>query len=531
MRLDIYIAKYKNISRQKAQELIKKGGVLVNGREEKSSYVVEEGDEIEIKEIQQFVSRAGEKLWGFINYIHQTKDRDLKIEGKRILDVGSSTGGFTQVLLDSGAKSIDCVDVGSEQLHPSLRGLDRIRVFENCDIREFAKSVYRPYDLLTCDVSFIGIERIFDALKSCADEMILLFKPQFELDRNIKRSKKGVIKDLKAKDKALQSFKEYLTRQGFEVLLHQMACISGKEGNWEYFFWIKKLGLSHKNLGDLQTCSLALGKFDGMHIAHFELFKYLKSPGAILVISRDKSDILCAKDDHEMLIGQEFKNIKLFNLDLDLIRGMSGVEFVHFLRECYPNLREIVVGYDFLFGANRSCNKEDLQRFCAKLNIAVRVIDEVKYRGISIHSGVIKEALGRGYLHIAQRLLGRRYAIRGYRVSGQGIGSREVFATINLDCKPYFLPKNGVYAVCLNGYLGAGFIGIRSTDKNFSIEVHLLCELDSWEMLDEEMHLEFLAYVRENRIFENINTLKEQISMDIEWIKKRFINFLPDYKL
>ncbi len=533
MRLDIHIAKVRNISRQKAQELIRKGEVLVNGEETKPSYLIEKNDQIEIKEVRQFVSRAGEKLWGFIDFINQARDgqnKKLEIEGKRILDVGSSTGGFAEVLLSFGAKSIDCVDVGSKQLHPSLRDLDRIRVFENCDIRDFAMKIDQSYDLLTCDVSFISIKHIFNVLKNCADEMILLFKPQFELDRSIKRTKRGVVKDSEALFFALESFQTFLVAQGFEILLHQRACISGKEGNWEYFFWIRKCKLLYKDFMDLEICSLALGKFDGMHIAHFELFNNLKLPGAVLVISKDGNDILSSGNDRKFLMKQNFKDIKLFNLNLDFIREMSGLEFVAFLRECYPKLRDIVVGYDFLFGINRSCDKKDLQRFCAEFGIAVRVINEVKYRGISVHSGVIKEALKRGYLHITQRLLGRNYSIRGWRISGQGIGSKEIFATINLDCQPYFLPKNGVYAVRLNGLLGAGFIGIRSTDKNFSIEIHLLHMPDSWEMLNKEMQLEFLAYLRENKVFENINALKKQIDMDIKWIKKKYISFLPDYK-
>lgn len=275
-----------------------------------------------------------------------------------------------------------------------------------------------------------------------------------------------------------------------------------------------------RGIYDPRIKSLALGKFDAMHIAHFELFRHLQAPSAIVMIDQYDKNILC--NSQETLIEHDFKDTKIFRLDLQLIKEMNGEEFVEWLKKSFCGLEKIVVGYDFAFGIHRSCNSDDLKRICARFNISAMIVPEVKFYGLSVHSGLIKKALERGYLHVTEKLLGRRYSVRGHKIKGQGIGSREIFATINLDCNPYFLPKNGVYAVLLNGFLGAGFIGVRSTDQHFSFEVHLLDLPDSWKMLDGVMEIEFLAFIRNNRHFPSTDLLKEQISRDIKEIRERF---------
>lgn len=234
MRLDVYL--YENAlaqSRQKAQELIKSGKVYLNKKQcTKSSYEVLQSDEVEVQEFYQWVSRAGEKLEGFLS---QSK---IEIAGKRVLDIGSSTGGFTEVLLHCGAKEVVCVDVGDNQLHPKLRFHPQIHFFENTDIREFESE---GFELIVCDVSFISLRLIVPKIyELCQKEAILLFKPQFEVGRDVKRNKRGVIQDHKHSFQALQEFLVFLENMGFGVCQTQKSVLKGKNGNEEFFVHIQK---------------------------------------------------------------------------------------------------------------------------------------------------------------------------------------------------------------------------------------------------------------------------------------------------
>lgn len=235
MRLDVYL--YTNAltqSRQKAQELIASKCVYVNGKQcSKSSYEVLEGDCVEVRsESKQWVSRAGEKLWGFLS------QNPVAIEGKKVLDIGSSTGGFSEVLLSLGAREIVCVDVGDNQLHPKLRDHSKITFFENTDIREFESE---GFELIVCDVSFISLRLIIQKIYELSlGEVILLFKPQFEVGKNVKRNKKGVILDEREVQRALDEFVELLKNMGFRVREVAKSVLKGKNGNEEFFIHIQK---------------------------------------------------------------------------------------------------------------------------------------------------------------------------------------------------------------------------------------------------------------------------------------------------
>lgn len=235
MRLDVYL--YTNAftqSRQKAQELIASKCVYVNGKQcSKSSYEVLEGDCVEVRsESKQWVSRAGEKLWGFLS------QNPVMIEGRKILDIGSSTGGFSEVLLSLGAREIVCVDVGDNQLHPKLRDHPKITFFENTDIREFESE---GFELIVCDVSFISLRLIIQKIYELSlGEVILLFKPQFEVGKNVKRNKKGVILDEREVQRALDEFVELLKNMGFRVREVAKSVLKGKNGNEEFFIHIQK---------------------------------------------------------------------------------------------------------------------------------------------------------------------------------------------------------------------------------------------------------------------------------------------------
>ncbi|HHD77597.1 MAG TPA: TlyA family RNA methyltransferase, partial [Campylobacteraceae bacterium] len=180
MRLDHYLfAAHYTTSRNRAKALICDGKVRVSGRiVSKPAFVIDEADAppIEILEEVIYVSRAGMKLKRFL------QKHPLQIAGKRALDIGSSTGGFLQVLLEEGAAQVTGVDVGSDQLHPSLRKDPRVQSVEQTDIRDFTASV--PFEVVTCDVSFMGISHILPDIDRLASrDILLLFKPQFEVGR------------------------------------------------------------------------------------------------------------------------------------------------------------------------------------------------------------------------------------------------------------------------------------------------------------------------------------------------------------
>ncbi|WP_298706889.1 SAM-dependent methyltransferase [uncultured Campylobacter sp.] len=164
----------------------------------------------------------------------------LNLAGADVLDVGSSTGGFVQILLQRGAKSVTALDVGSSQLSEILRRDPRVIVRENTDIREFASK--KKFDLITCDVSFISLNLILKSLASLAKSaLIVLFKPQFEVGTEAKRNKKGVLKDEKAVCVARAKFEQLCAELGLATL-HAGACkITGKEGNREFFYLLKRM--------------------------------------------------------------------------------------------------------------------------------------------------------------------------------------------------------------------------------------------------------------------------------------------------
>ena len=234
MRLDKYLVRKGYFeSRNRSLDAIKRGKVFVDGVVVKASHKCDENTNIDIDEEKFYVSRAAKKLELFL------EEYPMDLEGKEALDIGSSTGGFVQILLENRVASVACVDVGSNQLHHSLRENKKLDIYEETDIRDFKPK--KPFEVLTCDVSFISILQIIDAIDrlSCSD-MILLFKPQFEVGRGVKRDSRGVVVNQEAINEVIEKFESKTIELGWELCYSRLSKLAGKSGNIEYIYHFKK---------------------------------------------------------------------------------------------------------------------------------------------------------------------------------------------------------------------------------------------------------------------------------------------------
>lgn len=260
--------------------------------------------------------------------------------------------------------------------------------------------------------------------------------------------------------------------------------------------------------------SLAIGRFDGLHKGHQELFKMLGENGAILLIETKKSNLTPPES-----LGRHTK-LPVFIYELETIRGLSAIEFVKKLEADFTGLNKIVVGEDFRFALNRSADANQLRElFCGETII----MPELKINSIGVHSRYIRSLLLDGKIREANLYLGREYEICGRAIKGQGIGAQKLVATINLSVKAYILPKEGVYATRTECdkrvYHSVTFVGHRiSTDGSFAVETHILEGFDGFT--DEVIFVSFVEKIRDNRYFEGIEELKIAIYSDIESAKK-----------
>lgn len=235
MRLDNYLVANSLIkSRTKAGELIKNSFVSVNGKIiTKSSFVLKESDEVEIKEHKAYVSRSAHKLASFLDELQ------VDIKDSIALDIGASTGGFTQVLLQNNVREVSSVDVGFAQLEKSIKEDKRVTSYESCDIRNFKSE--KEFDLVVSDVSFISLLNILDDIDRLASsKIILLFKPQFEVGREARRDKYGVVTDAKAIERAMERFEDATKLKEWRLIKKSPSQLIGKKGNLEYCYFFKK---------------------------------------------------------------------------------------------------------------------------------------------------------------------------------------------------------------------------------------------------------------------------------------------------
>jgi len=220
-------------SRSKAQALIKSGAVSLNGKVvNKTGLIVEEDDEVEVRESEllRYVSRGGLKLEKAI------KEFGISFDGKRVLDVGSSTGGFTDCALRHGATAVVAVDVGRDVMDAGLAADSRVELHENTDIREYPAEELKDIDIVTCDVSFISLLKVAEAISRVPGkfELVALIKPQFECGLEVARRYKGVIKDAAEHKKVLRKVVLGLLEVGFFLRKVTYSPIKGGDGNIEY---------------------------------------------------------------------------------------------------------------------------------------------------------------------------------------------------------------------------------------------------------------------------------------------------------
>ena len=241
-RLDIYLSSSGLCqTRSKASQLIKEGKVSVDGKTiTKAGFLILGTEKIDIKDNCPFVSRAGQKLFGAI------KDFGLSFDDKIVLDIGSSTGGFTDCALQNGAKKVYALDVGTSQLHPTLRNDKRVVVMENTDIRSLDKSKVSDINFIVCDVSFISLTKIsykISELLPNFGEFVVLIKPQFECGKIIAKKSKGVIKDEKIYKKVQKIIQNDFILHNLQISLIKQSSIKGSDGNTEFVAYGKKVQL------------------------------------------------------------------------------------------------------------------------------------------------------------------------------------------------------------------------------------------------------------------------------------------------
>jgi 23S rRNA (cytidine1920-2'-O)/16S rRNA (cytidine1409-2'-O)-methyltransferase len=232
-------------SREQAQELVAAGQVRVPGRTTvKAATQVTPAEPIVVEEPtgDAYVSRGGHKLAGAL---HVFEPVGLIVAGRRALDAGASTGGFTDVLLRRGATSVVCVDVGYGQLAWSLQTDERVTVLDRTNVRELEPAtVGEPVDLVVADLSFISLRLVLPALMAVATEgadLVLMVKPQFEVGRDA-LGPGGVVRDPGLRAEAVRGVAAAAAVLGLGVAGVTASPLPGPAGNVEYFLWLRRGG-------------------------------------------------------------------------------------------------------------------------------------------------------------------------------------------------------------------------------------------------------------------------------------------------
>lgn len=241
MRADVYLVSNRYAeSRTRAARLISEGKVFIDGRavEKASEEISDSEHDVMITEKDRYVGRGGLKLEAALDQF------GVDVNGKRCIDVGASTGGFTDCLLQKGAAAVYAVDSGRDQLHPKLRADGRVTNIEGFNARELSKENFGVFDIAVMDVSFISQTLIHPALSSVlADGAIYvsLIKPQFESGRSA-LGKNGIVKNPKDRENAILRVLESAYLNGFETKALIQSPIEGGDGNREFLACFVKKG-------------------------------------------------------------------------------------------------------------------------------------------------------------------------------------------------------------------------------------------------------------------------------------------------
>lgn len=234
-------------SRAKAQELIEANLVKCNDKlVTKSNYLVSENDSITILENDKlkYVSRGGLKLEKAIN------EFNINFFNLRVMDIGSSTGGFCDCALQHGAKNIIAIDVGTNLLHESLRSNEEIDLHEQTNFKNLDAKYFKDIDIMTCDVSFISLKQIFTKIASenINIDIICLIKPQFEAGKTIATKYKGIILNKEIHVSIINDLIDYFNSLGFSIKDLTFSPITGGDGNIEYLAYVSNKVKENKRL-------------------------------------------------------------------------------------------------------------------------------------------------------------------------------------------------------------------------------------------------------------------------------------------
>ncbi|TAM89921.1 TlyA family RNA methyltransferase [bacterium] len=232
VRLDVAVAERMGVTRARARSLIIAGRVHVDGRPAtKPGALAAAGARIEVREQPRFVSRGGEKL------AHALTEFALDVRGKRCLDVGASTGGFTDALLQAGAVHVTALDVGYGQLAWSLRNDPRVEVVERTNFRKVEPTFFHePFDLVTIDASFISLLLLLERARAVllpGAVIVALIKPQFEAGP-LRLGSGGVVRDPEVHNAILREVRDGAAARGLRLAALDASPLRGPAGNVEF---------------------------------------------------------------------------------------------------------------------------------------------------------------------------------------------------------------------------------------------------------------------------------------------------------
>ncbi len=233
-RLDRFLVQQKLVStRSQAETYIRLGQVMVDGKLiTKPGYFVGEDSKIDFGVSEQYVSRAALKLASVSDVL------GLDFVKKTVIDVGSSTGGFTDYALQHGAEKVIAVDVGTDQLHPRLRTDGRVELHEKTDIRNFKSK--QKADTAVVDVSFISMRMVLPSIVNLIKpngKIVAMLKPQFEAGKG--QLNKGIVKNSAQRRDILQEFETWCRNNNFVIVKKSDSAVAGSKGNVERFYLLK----------------------------------------------------------------------------------------------------------------------------------------------------------------------------------------------------------------------------------------------------------------------------------------------------